>query len=68
MRTFGDNIRTAREKAGKTQKETAEFVGVAQSVYCQYESSYKAPNVYIAKKIADYLGVTLNDLLGGDTA
>ena len=63
MKTFGDNVRIAREKVGKTQREMAELIGVAQSVYCQYETSYKTPNVYLAQKIAEILNCSVDDLL-----
>jgi transcriptional regulator with XRE-family HTH domain len=62
---FGDRLRAARIDAGITQAAMAEVVGVSQSVYAQYETSAKSPNIYIAAKIAKVLGLTLDDLLNG---
>jgi transcriptional regulator with XRE-family HTH domain len=65
MVTFGDMVRTERIKSGLTQAEVAEQIGVTQSVFAQYETAAKAPNVYLAAKIADLFGVSLDYLMGG---
>ena len=59
---FGDNVRALREKRGLTQGELSEAVGVQQSTFCQYELGAKAPNVYVAVKIARILGTTVEEL------
>lgn len=59
---FGDNIRTLREKRGITQSELSQAVGVAQATFAQYEVGAKAPNVYVAVKIARILGTTVEEL------
>ena len=59
---FGDNVRAAREKQGITQSEISQAVGVAQATFAQYETGAKAPNVYVAVKIAKLLGTTVEQL------
>lgn len=61
---FNENLRKARLKAGKTQKEVADAIGVAKSTYCQYETGASEPNVLKIKAIAKFLGTTGDELLG----
>ena len=63
MNSFADNLRILRTNSGKTQTEMSEIIGVNQSVYAQYETGAKSPNVHVAEKIADYFGVTLDELV-----
>lgn len=61
---FNENLKTARERRGLSQKEVAENIGVAKSTYSLYESGNREPNVQTIKKIADLLNVSADDLLG----
>lgn len=61
---FNENLRTARERKGFSQKEVAENIGVAKSTYSLYESGNREPNVQTIKKIADILNVSADELLG----
>lgn len=63
---FNENLRTARERKGFSQKEMAERIGVAKSTYSLYESGNREPNVQTIKKIADALNVSADELLGLD--
>ena len=59
---FGDNVRATRERLGISQSEISKAVGVAQATFAQYETGAKAPNVYVAVKIARLLGTTVEQL------
>ena len=61
---FNENLKEARERRGMTQKEVADIIGVAKSLY---ESGNREPNVQTIKKIADTLNVSADDLLGLNT-
>ena len=63
---FNDNLKTARERKGLSQKEVAEKIGVAKSTYSLYESGNREPNVQTIKKISDVLSVSVDTLLGLD--
>lgn len=56
------NIKYLRKKAGLKQYELANLVGVTQSKICEYENGNKSPSVHRLPKIADALGVEINDL------
>ena len=63
---FNENLKTARERKGLSQKDIAESIGVAKSTYSLYESGNREPNVQTIKKIADILSVSADELLGID--
>lgn len=50
-------LKSAREKAGFTQKELARKVGISEHGYQNYETERRQPNVKIAIKIADVLKI-----------
>lgn len=55
-------LKQAREKAGLTQVEIAEKVGISIRAYQRYESEKRVPNVYTAKLIAKALNSTVEEL------
>ncbi len=61
---FNENLKEARIKKGLSQKEVADNIGVAKSTYSLYESGNREPNVQTIKKIADFLGISADELLG----
>ena len=64
MEHFYENLKAARKEKNLSQKEVAEAIGVAKSTYSLYESGKREPNVKTIKKIADFLGVSGDSLLG----
>ena len=65
--TFGDNLRQARIEKGLTQKQVAEKSEIVERQYQYYETSKRVPNVLIAKRLANAIGCTLDDLTDGCT-
>lgn len=63
---FNENLKEARLKSGISQKDLAENIGVAKSTYSLYESGKREPNVDTIKKIASFLNVSADTLLGID--
>lgn len=59
------HIRKCREELGFTQQELAEKVGLSQETISQYEIGTRTPNVNIAKKIAEALNVSLDNIFFG---
>lgn len=62
---LGERVRKAREKAGHTQKQLAEFLGVTQPTYSQYEASLRLPSLEVFARMVEVLGVSADYLLGG---
>lgn len=53
-----------RNQKGVTQREAAEAMGITFGVLSNYEKGQKAPSLDFAYKMADYYGVTLDELCG----
>ena len=64
-KTMRENITRAREKSGLTQKAVAESLGISRTAYSKIE---KGPTKILSRrigKIAEVLGVSLDELLLG---
>lgn len=65
---FSENLRLLRYESGMSQSELAEKLGVSRALIAQYETGAKSPNVILANRIAELLGVTLNDMVRKESA
>ena len=59
-----NNLKKFRKEKGVTQKVVAEYLGVAPTTYTQYETEKRGMSADILSKLADYFGVTIDDILG----
>ena len=57
------NLRKLRKKENIFQEELAKKVGVTQSYLSYVEKGYKTPSLEVTKRLADELGVTVDDLI-----
>lgn len=57
-------MREYRKRSGLTMKKLGELVGASESSICQYETGRVEPDVELMIKIADVLGVTVDNLIG----
>ena len=53
-----------RKSKGLTQKEIAEHIGVTRQAYANYESGNREPDFKTLLKLAEYLDVSTDYLLG----
>ena len=58
-----DTIKNLRIKAGITQAELADLLGVTQGAVSQWEAQATSPNIKILPKLASIFGCTIDDLL-----
>ena len=58
-------LKLYREKAGKSQKDLAEIVGVQENTVWRWENKRASPSVEIVKALAAALHVTEAELLNG---
>ena len=59
-----ENIRALREDNDLTQQQLADYLGVAQNTYSQYETGKIAYTAQVLVNIADCYGVSVDDLVG----
>ncbi len=57
-------IKEIREKKGILQKDLAARLGIANNTFSQYENGKREPDVETLKRIAEALGVSLDELVG----
>lgn len=65
---FPKFLKSARTEAGRTQAAVAQAVGVAQASYADWENGKTEPALAHIIKLADYFGVTVDYLVGRETA
>lgn len=60
--TLGQRIRTAREARGESQVNLAAAAGISQGYLSQLETDEREPTISIAARLAQALGVSLDEL------
>jgi transcriptional regulator with XRE-family HTH domain len=55
-------LKIVRMEKGILQKQLSDAVGVSESYYCQLENGSRRMSLPVAQKIAQVLGVSLDDL------
>ncbi len=66
MAEFGELLRKKREEKGITQKTLGDAVFVTRQAVSQWENGTRYPDLLTAKKLAEYFGCTIDELLGED--
>jgi len=59
-----ENIRNMRIDRGYTQKQIAQYLGISQNTYSQYEIGVLKYPVDVITKLADFYNVSTDYLLG----
>ncbi|WP_341473991.1 helix-turn-helix transcriptional regulator [Desulfofundulus thermobenzoicus] len=54
-----------RLQMGLSQRQVAEAVGISQSSYAMIEGGHRHPRKEVEKKLADFFGVTVDELFFG---
>lgn len=61
---IGENLKTARTRANKTQEELAQALGTTQNTVWRWEKGHVAPDDGKKIEIAELLGTTVSYLVG----
>jgi transcriptional regulator with XRE-family HTH domain len=62
------NLKNIRNKFNKKQCDLAEFLGLSQGNISDMENGRYEPDIYKIIKLAEYFGITTDELLGRGTA
>ena len=65
---LGKRLRNARKRAGLTQKQVAEALGITQQYVTIWERKEKSINLNLLVKLADLFNVSIDELMGGKTS
>jgi transcriptional regulator with XRE-family HTH domain len=63
---FSNKIKELREKEDLTATKIEKALGLSAGSWSRYERSLVRPNLSVAHKIADFFGVSLDELAGRD--
>ena len=64
---LSDRLSALRREKGLTLRELAAQVGITAAALSNYEKGQKEPSLGYAKKLAQYYGVSLDELCGAET-
>lgn len=64
MNKLQENLKKLRTISKKTQDDIASYLGVTRQAYGNYENGVREPELDAVIKLADYYGVTLDELVG----
>ena len=65
---IGKNILELRKQKNITQEDLAAELGVTAAAVSKWENNYTLPDILMLCALADYFGVTTDELLGRNTA
>lgn len=68
MMNFGEELKFQRTKRNKTLKEVERDTGISNSNLSRWESGKVLPNISFCVMLADYYGITLDELIGRDNS
>ena len=62
-----EQIFVLRKSMGVTQEELARVLGVTNQAVSKWESAQCSPDIQLLPDIADYFGVSVDELMGHET-
>lgn len=68
MLKFGEALKQQREACGLSQNQLAKATGISQQNISRWEKEEKTPSIIFCAKLADFYGITLDELVGRDAA
>ena len=63
---YGENFRYLREQLGLSQLELSKQIGTSHQNIGRWERGEVLPNIDFCVKLADFYGITLDELIGRD--
>lgn len=66
MAEFGENLKKVREQKGYTQQTLADYLYVTRQAVSRWEGGSRYPDLMTAKKMAQFLEISLDELLTDD--
>lgn len=66
MKHYGIILKQERTERNITQEQLAKAIGISQQAISYYENDKNEPTIGICERIADYYGITLDELIGRD--
>lgn len=64
MLNYGESLKYHRENLGISQSELAKQTGLKQQMISWWEAGNGLPNIDFCVKLADFYGISLDELVG----
>lgn len=64
MKTVGEELKLRRESGGYSQTALSDLTGISQQKLSYYENGRHSPSIDDCIKLADFYGITLDELVG----
>ena len=64
MINYGENLRYQREEKGLSQRELAFRIGTSSQNISRWERGEVLPSIDFCVKLADFYGITVDELIG----
>ncbi|MBE5754147.1 MAG: helix-turn-helix transcriptional regulator [Clostridiales bacterium] len=61
---LGNNLKTAREESGKKVYDIEKATGIKHEQIYRWESNKNVPSIIQCIKLADFYGISLDELVG----
>lgn len=66
MINYGEALKYQREKAGLNQLELSKAINISHQNINRWEAGKVLPNIDFCVQLADFYGITLDELVGRD--
>lgn len=66
MKKYGDYLKYHREQNGISQRKLEKQTGIKQQNISRWENNEAIPSIENCEKLADFYGITLDELVGRD--
>lgn len=64
MKNYGEILKKERIARNLTQKQLANAIHISQQAISFYENNINEPSISVCEKLADYYGISIDDLVG----
>ena len=64
MKNYGEILKKERIGRNLTQKQVADAIHISQQAISFYENNVNEPSISICEKLADYYGISIDELIG----
>lgn len=66
MKKYGEYLKAERILRNLSQEKLAKEIGITQAQISYYEKNINEPSISICERIADFYGITVDELIGRD--
>ena len=66
MKNYGELLKNERLNRKLSQESLAKAIGITQAQISYYESNKNEPSISVCEKIADFYGISVDELIGRD--